>query len=374
MNVPFIDLTRSDPARDEAVEAAVLRVLEHRRFILGPEVEAFEERMGAHLDGAHVIGVSSGTDALLVGLMAAGVGHGDRVVTTPFSFFATAGVISRLGATPVFCDIDPVTMQIDPARLASMSKDGVRVVIPVHLFGDLLPLDEIDAWAGDDVVVVEDAAQAIGARDAEGRPAGTVGAMGAFSFFPTKNLGALGDAGMVVTRDDELAEKLRCLRAHGQTSRYHHEYIGGNFRIDALQAAALAASLPWLEEITQARQANGRRYHDLFAEAGFDDGRLIAPRHHDRHTYHQFVVRIPGDGDARRRDAVAAGLRHRGIGCAVYYPEPFHLQPCFRSLGYERGSFPEAELACAEALALPIFPGLRAEEQEAVVAGLRDVL
>jgi len=325
--------------------------------------------MSAQLDDAHVVGVSSGTDAPLIGLMALGLGPGDKVVTTPFSFFATAGVVARVGATPVFCDIDAATFQLDTALLGDIDKESVKAVIPVHLFGDVLDLTPVLEWAGDEITVFEDAAQAIGARDGAGRPAGTVGAMGAFSFFPTKNLGAVGDAGMIVTRDASRAEHLRCLRTHGQTGRYHHPEIGGNFRIDAIQAAALRASLPWLDRFTEGRRENGRRYLDLMTDVGLNDGRVILPRDHDRHTYHQFVIRIP-----ERRDAVAAGLKERGIGCAVYYPEPFHMQPCFGDLGYGLGAFPAAERSCREVLALPIFPGLLPEEQDAVVAALCEVL
>lgn len=369
MEVPFIDLTRVPAERDQAVRQAVLRVLEHRQFILGEEVTAFESAMSERLGGARVIGVSSGTDALLVALMAFGIRPGDRVLTTPFSFFATAGVVARLGATPVFLDIDPETFQLDLSRLDSVDRTNLRAVIPVHLFGDVMDLEPLRTWAGDDVHILEDAAQAIGAVDPHGRIAGTVGELGAFSFFPTKNLGACGDAGMVVTHDATLASRVERLRGHGQTSRYHHAEVGGNFRIDAVQAAALAASLPWLDPIRESRRANARGYLDRMEAAGLSDGRLVPPRWNERHTYHQFVIRIP-----ERRDAVMEGLRDRGIGCAVYYPAPFHLQPCFEGLGHGPGAFPESELACAEVLALPIFPGLTGAEQDAVVAGLLEML
>ena len=369
MEVPFVDLARLPVERDRAVRDAVMRVLEHRRFILGDEVDGFESAMAARLDGAHVIGTSSGTDALLVALMAFGVGSGDRVLTTPFSFFATAGAVARLGATLVFADIEPETFHLDLSRLDGVDRTRLRAAIPVHLFGDMMDLDPLRSWAGEEVRVLEDAAQAIAAVDVKGRMAGTVGEAGAFSFFPTKNLGACGDAGMVVTRDEELAGTLQRLRGHGQTTRYHHAEIGGNFRLDALQAAALAASLPWLDGLTEARRVNAGGYLGRLEVAGLLDGRLVPPRWHERHTYHQFVIRIP-----ERRDAVAEGLRARGVGCAVYYPVPFHLQPCFAGAGYGRGDFPESERACDEVLALPVFPGLTGSEQDAVVAGLSELL
>ncbi|MAG32373.1 MAG: transcriptional regulator [Deltaproteobacteria bacterium] len=365
MNVPFVDLGRLPAERDAAVRDAVLRVLDHRRFILGPEVLGFERAMADRVDGAHVIGVSSGTDALLLALMALDVGPGDRIVTTPFSFFATAGVVARLGARPVFVDIEPRSFGLDASGLADVERTDVKAIIPVHLFGDVIDLDPIAAWAGPGVAVLEDAAQAIGAVDVRDRVAGTIGAMGTFSFFPTKNLGACGDAGMVVTRDDGLAARLRRLRGHGQTEKYLHAEIGGNFRLDAMQAAALAASLPWLDELQRARRRNAERYLDAMTARGLGE-RVVLPRLHERHTAHQFVVRVPGG----RRDDVLAGLRECGIGAAVYYPHPFHLQPCFAYLGYGAGDFPEAERAAQEVLALPIFPGLTEPEQTAVVAAL----
>ena len=369
MDVPFVDLSRLPAERDQAVRDAVLRVLEHRRFILGDEVDAFESAMSSRLDGAHVIGTSSGTDALVVALMALGVGPGDRVLTTPFSFFATAGAIARVGATPVFGDIEPDTFHLDLSRIDDIDRANLRAAIPVHLFGDVMDLDPLRMWAGEEVRILEDAAQAINGADTKGRLAGTVGDAGAFSFFPTKNLGACGDAGMVVTRDAAIAATIRCLRAHGQIACYRHAEIGGNFRLDALQAAGLAASLSWLDGMTEPRRANAGGYLGRIEAAGLLDGRLVPPRWHDRHTYHQFVVRIP-----ERRDAVAEGLSARGIGCSVYYPVPFHLQPCFADVAQGAGAFPEAERACEEVLALPIFPGLTAEEQDAVVGGLADLL
>jgi dTDP-4-amino-4,6-dideoxygalactose transaminase len=366
MTVPFMDLARAMAPFESEAREAVLRVLGHRQFILGREVEAFEAAMSKALDGVKVVGMSSGTDALLAGLMALGVGAGDRVVTTPFSFFATAGTIARLGATAVLVDIEPVHFGIDPARLRPADLAGAKAIVPVHLFGHVIDVDAIRARVPG-LPVLEDAAQAIGARDAKGRAGGVTGAIGAFSFFPTKNLGAAGDAGMAVTRDAALFEALKLLRAHGQTSQYKHAVIGGNFRLDAIQAAFLLAALPHLPALTATRRENAARYAGLLAEAGLDDGRVVAPEIGPGHSVHQYVIRVTGG----RRDAVQAALKERGVGSMVYYPVPFHLQECFRDLGYERGSFPEAERAAAEVLALPIFPGLRPSEQNEVVDALR---
>lgn len=369
MTVPFMDLKRATAAYADAWKAAAARVLEHRQFILGPEVEAFEAAAGAALGGVHVVGMSSGTDALLAALMAVGVKRGDRVLTSPFSFFATAGTIVRLGAVPVFGDVDPVTFALDAARCGAVRPADLAAVLPVHLYGVCADLEPLRAWAGD-VPIVEDACQAIASRDARGRFAGAVGAVGCFSFFPTKNLGAAGDAGMCTTNDPALRDALRLLRAHGQSKQYHHAVVGGNFRLDALQAALLAAALPHLGALNAARRANAARYESLLRAAGLCDGRVTPPVIDAGHTVHQYVVRVGGG----RRDAAQARLKERGVGTMVYYPVPFHLQECFRDLGYRKGAFPESERAAAEVLALPIFPGLTASEQEEVVRELRAAL
>ena len=371
MKVPFVDLRRTPPELLAAEQAAVGRVLQHRQFILGPEVAAFEAAMSEILDGQAALGVSSGTDALLLALMALDVPAGSPVLTTPFSFFATAGVIARLGARPVFVDIDPETYGPAPAALAGLGARGFAAAMPVHLFGNVLDLTALEAWAAPEgVPIVEDACQALGARDSLGRAPGAAGRVAAYSFFPTKNLGALGDAGLLSTRDESLLQRMKRLRVHGQSERYRHEEVGGNFRLDAIQAAGLLAALPFLAEITRARRANAHGYGERFAAAGLAPGRLVPPRTTPGHSFHQYVVRIPGG----RRDAVAAGLAARGIGSAVYYPIPLHLQPCFASLGYGRGDFPEAERAADEVLALPIFPGLTAAEQDSVVAALAELV
>jgi dTDP-4-amino-4,6-dideoxygalactose transaminase len=366
MTVPFMDLARAMGSFSAEAKDAVLRVLDHRQFILGKEVEAFERAMGDALGGVHVVGMSSGTDALLAGLMALGVRAGDRVLTTPFSFFATAGTIARLGAKAVFVDVEPKHHGLDLSRASRADLASVKAIVPVHLFGHVLDVDHVSERAPG-IPILEDAAQAIGATDAKGRAGGTVAAIGAFSFFPTKNLGGAGDAGMAVTRDPKLFETLKLLRAHGQTSQYQHAVIGGNFRLDAIQAAFLGAALPRLAALTEARRENAARYGRLLAEAALLDGRIVAPEIGPGHSVHQYVVRVTGG----RRDAVQAALKARGVGSMVYYPTPFHLQECFRDLGYGRGAFPEAERAAAEVLALPIFPGLTPSEQREVVDALR---
>ena len=370
--VPLIDLKAqyTGELRDE-LRAAVDRVLDSQRFILGPEVEALEQEVADYCGAAHAIGVSSGTDALLVALMALDVGPGDEVVTTPFSFFATAGVVWRLGARPVFVDIDPRTFNLDPARLEAAITKRTRAIMPVHLFGQTANMDSIAAVAcgsGDGgVPVVEDAAQAIGA-DYHGRRAGALGALGCFSFFPTKNLGAYGDGGMVTSNDPDLAARVRSLRNHGFAEKYYNREVGGNFRLDALQAAVLRVKLGHLEGWHEARRRNAARYGQLFEEAGLtapgSPVKLPFEAGHGRHIYHQFVLRC------ERRDKLQSFLGERGIGSAVYYPVALHLQECFASLGGQRGDYPAAEAAANEVLALPIYPELGESHQREVVEAI----
>jgi dTDP-4-amino-4,6-dideoxygalactose transaminase len=364
--VPLLDLeAHHAPVLDE-LRAAIDRVVVSNRFILGPEVEAFEREVATALDIGHAVGVSSGTDALLAALMALGVGPGDEVVTTPFTFFATAGCIARLGARPVFVDIDPATFNLDVARVREAVGERTRAVVPVHLFGqpyDVAGLEQ--ALEGTGVAVVEDAAQAIGAHTARGS-VGKLGAFGCFSFFPSKNLGCFGDGGLVTTDDADRAEQLRVLRGHGSKPKYHHALIGGNFRLDAIQAAVLRVLLPHVPAWVAARRANARHYDRWIGE---DEvlGEVVTtpPRVQEGHAYNQYVVRVP------HRDALRAFLAERGIGTEVYYPVPLHRQACFRYLDQGAGTLPEAERACREVLALPVFPELGEERQRRVVDALR---
>ena len=349
MGVPFFDMAAELAAVRPAVDAALARVLDGGQFIGGPEVDGLERELAAALGVRHVVGVSSGTDALLVSGMALGWAPGDEVVTTPLSFFATVGAIVRLGARPVFADVDE-RLVLDPAAAAAAVTARTRAVVPVHLFG--LPA----AHPAVAVPVVEDAAQSIGA----GPPRGVAATL---SFFPTKNLGALGDGGAVVTDDGALAARVSLLRRHGAEPRYHHVAVGGNFRLDAVQAAVLRAKLPHLPAWTAARRAHAARYRRLFAEAGLA-GEVTLPPDEPAHVYHQFVVRVAA------RDRLREHLRARGIGTEVYYPSPLHLQPVLAGLGYRAGACPRAEAACADVLALPIHPALAAGAPEQVVAAI----
>ncbi|MGH9172842.1 MAG: DegT/DnrJ/EryC1/StrS family aminotransferase, partial [Vicinamibacterales bacterium] len=346
MTVPLLDIGAQHAPIRGALLAAVARVVDSNRFILGAEVEALERELADATGVAETIGVSSGTDALLAALMALGVGPGDEVITSTYSFFASAGAIARLGATPVLVDIQPDTFNIDPKAVAAAVTPRTRVIIPVHLFGqpaDLHPI--INTAVSSGVAVVEDAAQAIGATY-DGHQVGSLGAFGCFSFFPSKNLGALGDAGLVTTMSADLGRTLRMLRNHGMEPKYLHRIVGGNFRLDAIQAAMLRVKLPYLEQWTQARQLNAARYRALVASAGLADlVRLPAEAPNRTHIYNQFVIRVPD------RDRLRAHLDASGIGTEIYYPVPFHLQDCFAHLGYRAGAFPEAEAAARESMA-----------------------
>ena len=364
--VPLLDLdAQYRPLRDELL-AAITRVCDSQRFIQGPEVEALERELAAALAVPHAIGVSSGTDALLMALMALEIGPGDEVITSTYSFFATAGAIARLGARPVFVDIDADTFNLDPSATAAAITARTRAIVPVHLFGQSAELRPIlDAASKASVPVVEDAAQAIGAAY-QGRALGTWGSVGCFSFFPSKNLGAFGDGGLVTTTDEGLGHRLRLLRNHGMEPRYYHRLVGGNFRLDALQAAVLRVKLPHLGAWTAARQRNAQRYRSMFQEAGLESVVRLPVDAPDRtHIYNQFVIR------AVDRERLRAHLAERGIGTEVYYPVPFHLQECFASLGYQSGAFPVAEAAAREALALPIYGELSEDQQASVVEAVR---
>ncbi len=369
--IPFLDLKRQYEGIRPLVEEAVKRVFEKQAFILGAEVQALEEEIASTYEAGYAIGVSSGTDALLLALMALGVAEGDEVVTTPFTFFATAGVIHRLGAIPVFVDIDPVSFNIDPSAVRAAVTDRTVCVLPVHLFGlmaDMADILEIAQRRG--IPVVEDAAQAIGAwqkRDGEKRYAGTLGEIGCFSFFPSKNLGGAGDGGMIVTGDADRAEQLRRLRVHGSHPKYYHHVVGINGRLDEIQAAVLRVKHEFLESWTGRRRAHADRYRELYEVYGLDRYGVIFPQENGEtyHVYNQFTGRFP------ERDALMDHLQSRGIGVAVYYPLPLHLQPCFRYLGYREGDLPQAEKAAKEVLSLPIYPELTEEEQETIVKEIR---
>jgi len=370
VKVPILDLTRQYRTIRAEIDTAIQRVLESGRFILGPEVEAFEREVAEYLGVKHAIGVASGTDALLLSLKALGIGPGDGVIVPSFTFFATAGVVVNAGATPVFTDIDPKTYNIDPESVKDLfthhpSPITIRAIIPVHLYGQPADMDEIMRLAKEyDLYVIEDAAQAIGA-EYKGRKVGTIGHFGCFSFFPTKNLGAYGDGGLVVTNDDKLAEKVRMLRVHGSKPKYYHHLVGTNSQLDALQAAILRAKLPHLDEWTAARQKIASRYDGLLGDI---KDLAIPYRAPDRtHIFHQYTIRVL-DG---RRDVLREFLKERGIGTQVYYPLPLHLQPCFRHLGYKEGDLPESERASREVLSLPMFPELTEEEQGYVVQAIK---
>jgi len=367
VSVPLLDLTAQYGPLRQDILAAITRVCDSQRFIMGPEVEALERELALLLEAGHAVAVSSGTDALLVSLMALGVGAGHEVITPTFSFFATAGVVSRLGATPVFVDVDPVTLNIDSQAVERAITSRTRAIMPVHLFGlaaDMAPIVETAARAG--VPIVEDAAQAIGARYGD-RQVGRFGVAACFSFFPSKNLGAFGDAGLVTTPDASLAGEIRLLRNHGAEPKYLHSRVGGNFRIDALQAAVLRVKAPHLAAWTEARRRNAARYRDLFARAGLArEVELPVEPAGYRHIYNQFVIR------ARRRDALREHLASCRVGTEVYYPVPFHRQACFADLAASRGSFPVADRAAESVLALPIYGELTPEQQEHVVSSIAD--
>jgi dTDP-4-amino-4,6-dideoxygalactose transaminase len=367
--VPLLDLdAQYRPLRAQLLDA-VTRVCDSQRFIMGPEIDALEQELAALLGVGHAVAVSSGTDALLVALMACGISAGDEVITPTYSFFATAGAVARLGARPVLVDIDPVTFNIDPAQVRRAVTSRTKAVMPVHLFGLSADLDPILAEAQRiGVPVIEDAAQAIGSTY-KGRPIGGQGALGCFSFFPSKNLGAFGDAGLVTTNDAALAARVRLLRTHGMEPRYYHHVIGGNFRMDAIQAAVLRVKAPHLAAWTEARRANAERYRALFCEAGLlDHVTLPADPSDRRHIYNQFVIRVA------KRDALKDYLTSQRIGSEIYYPGPFHMQPCFAYLGYRSGDFPEAERAAAESLAIPIYGELTADQQGQVVDAIGSFL
>ncbi len=370
MKVPLLDLQAQRKTIENELKQAVLEVLESTRYIMGPKVEALEQQIAAYTETPYAVGVSSGTDALLVSLMALDVQHGDRVITTPYSFFATAGVIARLGAIPVFVDIDLETYNMSPHALKNWFEQNketskrVKAILPVHLYGqcvDMDPIMEIAKKHG--IAVVEDAAQAIGATypSATGtKKAGSLGNLGCFSFFPSKNLGGIGDGGMVVTKDENVADKIRRLRNHGAKPKYYHSMIGGNFRLDPIQAAALLVKFPHLDTWHQLRQENAAFYDEHLPKDKVTLPRLAHKR--ENHIYNQYVIAVP-----EKRDALRNYLQENEIGTEIYYPVPFHLQECFRYLGYQPGDFPNSEYAANHTLALPIYPELTQDMQTYVI-------
>ncbi|HEX6214360.1 MAG TPA: DegT/DnrJ/EryC1/StrS family aminotransferase [Vicinamibacterales bacterium] len=365
MTVPLLDLkAQYAPLRTSLLDA-MTRVCDSQRFIGGPEVEGLERELCQSLGYPHAIGMSSGTDAVLAALMALDVGAADEVITPTYSFFATAGCVVRVGAKPVLVDIDPDTFNIDVDAAIAAITPRTKAIIPVHLFGqcaDMAPI--VDAARARGITVIEDAAQAIGCEYRR-RPAGTWGEIGCFSFFPSKNLGAFGDAGFVSTTDGALAHKLKLIRTHGMDPKYYHHLVGANFRIDALQAAILRVKLPHLAAWSERRRANAARYRALFAAAAVSEVTLPVEAPERTHIYNQFVIRVA------ERDRLRAHLEAAGIGTEVYYPVPFHLQRCFADLGYNAGAFPVAEAAASSSLALPIYPELTHEQQTAVVDAIR---
>jgi dTDP-4-amino-4,6-dideoxygalactose transaminase len=372
MPVPLLDLRVQYASIRDEVRRVIAEVCEAQAFIGGPKIVELEQRVAAYSGAPAACGVSSGSDALLMCLMVEGIGPGDEVITTPFTFFATAGVIHRVGARPVFVDIDPVTFTLEPSQIEARVTPRTRAIIPVHLYGQAADMDPILAVARRHrLVVIEDAAQAIGA-EYKGRRVCGFGEYGCLSFFPSKNLGAFGDAGMVVTQDAGRLDALMKLRNHGMAPAYHHALVGGNFRLDALQAAVLLVKLGYLDDWTARRQTNAGRYRDLFgaSRAAHCIGLPAQAPWATRHVQNQFVIRVP----AERRQTVWDGLKAAGIGCNVYYPVPLHLQQCFAYLGYQQGDFPESERAARETLALPIYPELTADQQQTVVDAIATLL
>jgi dTDP-4-amino-4,6-dideoxygalactose transaminase len=373
MPIPLLDLKlQYATIRDEALRVTA-EVYESQHFILGKRVDDFERDFAMYCQAKHAIALSSGTDALLIALMVLNVGPGDEVIVPAYSFFATAGVVHRLGATPVFVDIDLADYNLDPARVEAAITPRTKAIMPVHLYGQCAAMNELTAIAKKhNVAIVEDAAQAVGA-EYEGRRAGTLGEIGCFSFFPSKNLGAFGDAGAVTTNDDTLAQTLFDYRVHGMRPKYYHHYVGGNFRIDALQAAILHVKLPHLEAWTEGRRRNAEIYRELFDEAGVG-ARVVLPVElaGRRHVFNQYVVRFT-DGGATR-DRVMAHLKERGIGCEVYYPLTLPQQECFRDVPGIAGPFPHSDAAAAQTLAIPVFPELTREQMSEVVREIKNAL
>lgn len=357
MYIPLLDLKAQYATIKDQVARAINDVCESQMFALGPAVASFEENVAVYCGSKFAIGVSSGTDALLISMMALGIGLGDEVITTPFTFFATAGSVARVGAKPVFVDVDPDTFNIDPSRIEEKITNKTKAIIPVHLFGQVAEMETINEIAGrHNIAVIEDAAQAIGATR-DGTAAGNFGLCGCFSFYPTKNLGCFGDGGMVTTNDFEFAEKIKVLRIHGQGSAYFYKIIGGNFRLDGIQGAVLDAKLKHLDNWNEKRRRNAALYDSLFSDSPIETPRIDSS---NVSIYHQYTVKVP------ERDKLKEFLAENEIGSAVFYPKPLHLQDCFKELGYKPGDLPVAERLCNEVLSLPVYPELSPEQIERV--------
>ncbi len=363
MKVPMLDLNAQyEPMKDNVLNA-MKEVFESKRFINGPQIKELEEKLAEYCHCKHAIGVTSGTDALLISLMAFDIGEGDEVITTPFTFFATAGSIFRTGAKPVFVDIDPKTYNIDPDLIEAKITDRTKAIMPVHLFGQCAEMDTINEIARKhNLFVIEDGAQAIGA-EYKGKRAGSLGDVGCFSFFPSKNLGCCGDGGLVTTNNDDLAEKIRILRQHGSKPKYYHKIIGGNFRLDTIQAAVLLEKFPYLEEWHKGRQKNADYYNEHLKDV------VITPyvESYNKMIYNQYTVRTP------KRDELQSKLNEATIGNAIYYPVPLHLQECFAYLGYKEGDLPESEKAANEVISIPIYPELTKEQKDYVISVIKDI-
>lgn len=388
MQVPLLDLKQQYHALKKELDEALIRVAESQYFILGPEVEKMEKELAGYLNAKYALGVSSGTDALLLALMAAGIQPGDEVIVPTYSFFATAGVVSRLNAVPVLADNDPVTFNIDPKEIEKRITRKTKAVIPVHLYGQSADMDPIMEIAKKhNLIVIEDAAQAIGTQYKDGKHVGTIGHIGCYSFFPSKNLGCFGDGGLVVTNDDELYEKLHIMRVHGGKPKYYHKVIGGNFRIDALQAAIISVKLPHLDAWSEKRRKNAETYTRNFIAAGlaeeegkttFDGkNKVLLPKAvykdspakpKNYHIYNQYIIRVED------RDGLRAFLGEQKIGTEIYYPVPFHLQECFANLGYSKGDFPYSEMSADTSIALPIYPELTDEQLKFVVDKIQEYI
>ncbi len=367
--VPFIDLVPQFNAMSAEIMATVEKVFSEQKFILGEEVSELEREIAEYCDARHAIGCNSGTDALIIALQALGIGEGDEVITTPFSFFATASSICRAGATPVFVDIDPETFNLDANAVEEAITPRTKAIMPVHLFGQCCDMENLWRIAQKyDLEIVEDACQAIGA-EYQGRRTGVLGSVACFSFFPTKNLGGAGDGGMMTTDDPELAKRLKCLRVHGDIGQYEHIEVGMNSRLDSLQAAVLRVKLRKLDSWTEARQKNADQYAEMFRQEGVLDT-IVLPKiePNRRHVFNQYCIRVRQG----HRDQLMQHLKSKKIGCAVYYPKPLHLQKCFKHLGYRPGQFPESEAASRDILALPSYPELPASDQVRVVAAVSD--